>query len=81
MATMMAVDDEDNEVDGDGATTNHYLVSTLVKHSTNTVSYLQSNHFFFFSTSSFCSLATEVLYSMSSVSRNMLYPLYVPILT
>jgi hypothetical protein len=48
MATMMAVDDEDNEVDGDGATTNHYLVSTLVKHSTNTVSYLQSNHFFFF---------------------------------
>ena len=80
MATMMAVDDEDNEVDGDGATTNHYLVSTLVKHSTNTVSYLQSNHFFF-STSSFCSLATEVLYSMSSVSRNMLYPLYVPILT
>ena len=48
MATMMAVDDEDNEVDGDGATTNHYLVSTLVKHSTNTVSYLQSNHFVFF---------------------------------
>ena len=48
MATMMAVDDEDNEVDGDGATTNHYLVSTLVKHSTNTVSYLRSNHFVFF---------------------------------
>ena len=55
MATMMAVDDEDNEVDGDGATTNHYLVSTLVKHSTNTVSYLQSNHFVFFFDSEFCS--------------------------
>jgi len=54
MATMMAADNEDNEVDGGGARTNHYLVSTLVKHSTNTVSYLQSNHFFF-STLSFCS--------------------------
>jgi hypothetical protein len=50
MATMIAADDEDNEVDGDGATTNHYLVSTLVKHSTNTVSYLQSNHLVFFLT-------------------------------
>jgi len=49
MGTMMAADDEDNEVDGDGATTNHYLVSTLVKHSTNTVSYLQSNHFVYHS--------------------------------
>jgi len=48
MVTMMAADDEDNEVDGDGATTNHYLVSTLVKHRTNTVSYLQSNHLNFF---------------------------------
>jgi len=79
--TMMAVDDEDNEVDGDGATTNHYLVSTLVKHSTNTVSYLQSNHFVFLFNFEFLFARTEVLCSMSSVSRNMLYPLYVPILT
>jgi len=50
MAMMMAAEDEGNEVDGDGATTNHYLVSTLVKHSTNTISYHQSNHFAFFST-------------------------------
>ena len=62
MATMMAVDDEDNEVDGDGATTNHYLVSTLVKHSTNTVSYLQSNHFVFFLLRVFVRARPEVLY-------------------
>jgi hypothetical protein len=55
MVTMMAADDEGNEVNGDSATTNHYLVFTLVKHSTNTVSYLQSNHFVIISTSSFCS--------------------------
>jgi len=48
MVTMMVVENKDNEVDGDGVTTNHYLLSTLLKHSTNTVSYLQSNHFVFF---------------------------------
>ncbi len=55
MATMMAAEDEDNKVDGNGAMTNHYLVSTLVKHSTNTVSYRQSNHFVFFLLE-FCSI-------------------------
>jgi len=34
--------------------------NALVKHSTNTVSYLQSNHFVFFSTSGFCLLGGSV---------------------
>ena len=54
MAMMMAADDEDNEVDGDSATTNHYLVSTLVKHNTNTAYFFFDFEFLFALARRFC---------------------------
>ncbi len=55
-------------VGGSSILTNHYLVSTLVKHSTNTVSNLQSNHFVFFLLRVFVRARPEVLYFSRSPS-------------